>query len=493
MSDAVPKEESYSSVVSMEAMRLGFMLAKLNGLVACAGDVGNAFLYGKTREKVYIIAGPEFGPKLEGKRLIIDKSLYGLKTSGARFHEHLSMQLQKLNFKPTKADPDLWMRKHPDGYYEYIARFVDDVIAFSKDPLKIMKELEKTYVMKGVGAPRYYLGGDVLELDGQWNRQGVEHAFSAATYIDQALPKLAKLLGVEQFAKKQVPFDPDYHAELDDSPLLDPDGISKYRSIIGSLNWILTLGHFDIAYSLSTLSRYNMAPRQGHMEALKQVLGYLYVKRNGQIIIDAGTPGIRKKAILSYGHSWSEFYPDAEEDIPSDMPQSYGNLATLTCYVDADHARDKITRRSVTGIVLLVNNTPLTWMSKRQKTVETSTYGSELVAARIATDLIIEWRYKLRMLGVVLEDTSMLVGDNMSVVVNTTLPSSALKKKHQACNYHRIREAIAGRIINFGHIDTNDNVADLCTKPLHGPQFHKLCEEYLFRKPDTLKRVIEGE
>jgi len=197
--------------------------------------------------------------------------------------------------------------------------------------------------------------------------------------------------------------------------------------------------------------------------------------------------------MISSGHSWSEFYPDAEEDIPSDMPKPFGNLATLTCYVDADHARDKVTRRSVTGIVLLVNNTPLTWISKRQKTVETSTYGSELVAARIATDLIIEWRYKLRMLGIVLEDTSMLVGDNMSVVVNTTLPSSALKKKHQACNYHCIREAIAGRIITFGHIDTNDNVADVCTKPLNGPQFHKLCEEYLFRKPDALKRVIEGE
>ena len=149
----------------MEAIRLGFMLAKLNGLVACAGDVGNAFLYGKTREKVYIIAGPEFGPELEGKRLIIDKSLYGLKTSGARFHEHLSVKLQELGFKPSKADPDLWMRKHPEGHYEYIACFVDDVIAFSKDPMKIMEELKQTYVMKGVGAPRYYLGGDVLKLD----------------------------------------------------------------------------------------------------------------------------------------------------------------------------------------------------------------------------------------------------------------------------------------------------------------------------------------
>jgi len=175
------------------------------------------------------------------------------------------------------------------------------------------------------------------------------------------------------------------------------------------------------------------------------------------------------------------------------MPKPQGNMATLTCYVDADHARDKITRRSVTGIVLLVNNTPLTWISKRQKTVETSTYGSELVAARIATDLIVEWRYKLRMLGVKLERTSLMVGDNMSVIVNTTLPSSALKKKHQACNYHCVCEAIAGGIIDFGKIDTSDNVADICTKPLQGPQFHKLCDEYLFRKPNLLKRVIEGE
>jgi hypothetical protein len=197
--------------------------------------------------------------------------------------------------------------------------------------------------------------------------------------------------------------------------------------------------------------------------------------------------------VLSSGHSWTEFYPDAEEDLPDKMPKPLGNMATLTCYVDADHARDKLTRRSVTGIVLLVNNTPLTWMSKRQKTVETSTYGSELVAARIATDLIIEWRYKLRMLGIILEDTSLLVGDNMSVVVNTTLPSSSLKKKHQACNYHRVREAIAGRILNFGHIDTADNVADICTKPLAGPQYTKLCGEYLFRKADSLKRAIEGE
>ena len=70
------------------------------------------------------------------------------------------------------------------------------------------------------------------------------------------------------------------------------------------------------------------------------------------------------------------------------MPEPNGELATLTCYVDADHARDKVTCRSVTGIVLLLNNTPIYWVSKRQKTVETSTFGSEFVTLRIATELI---------------------------------------------------------------------------------------------------------
>ena len=102
----------------METVRLGFILARLNGLLVCAGDVGNAFLYGKTNEKVYVIAGPEFGPH-QGKRMIVDQSLYGLKSSAARFHEHLSVKLRALGFRPSKADPDLWLRK-TNGYYEYI-------------------------------------------------------------------------------------------------------------------------------------------------------------------------------------------------------------------------------------------------------------------------------------------------------------------------------------------------------------------------------------
>ena len=113
-------EEVFSGVVGMESVRICFVLAKLNELDVCAGDIGNAFLYGKTKEKVFIIAGPEFGPELQGKRLIISKALYGLKSSSARFHEHLSSTLRKLGFRPFKADYDLLMRPVGD-HYKYIA------------------------------------------------------------------------------------------------------------------------------------------------------------------------------------------------------------------------------------------------------------------------------------------------------------------------------------------------------------------------------------
>ena len=110
------------------------------------------------------------------------------------------------------------------------------------------------------------------------------------------------------------------------------------------------------------------------------------------------------------------------------MLEPLSKECTITCYVDADHARDKVTCRSVTGVFLLVNNTPLIWYTKKQKTVETITYRSELLAARIGIEMVTEVRYKLRMLGMGLEKTSLMVGDNMSVILNTTIPSSMLKK-----------------------------------------------------------------
>ena len=87
------------------------------------------------------------------------------------------------------------------------------------------------------------------------------------------------------------------------------------------------------------------------------------------------------------------------------------------------------------------------------------------------------------MLGVRLDGPALLLGDNKSVVLNTSVPSSVLKKKHNACAYHRVREAIAGRIQRFSHIDSGSNWADILTKPLGKAAFTKITKATLFRAP----------
>jgi hypothetical protein len=163
------------------------------------------------------------------------------------------------------------------------------------------------------------------------------------------------------------------------------------------------------------------------------------------------------------------------------VPPPKGPKAKITVYVDADHAHDHVTRRSVSGILVFVNNTLVRAYTKRQRTVETSTYGSELVASRIATEIVMEYRFALRSVGVEVDGPATMLGDNNAVVLNTTLPSSQLKKKHQPFCYHRVREAIACGILEFHHIPSWANYSDIMTKPVSANVFHNVVKPLLFR------------
>jgi hypothetical protein len=209
-----------------------------------------------------------------------------------------------------------------------------------------------------------------------------------------------------------------HHPEVDDS--------AKYRSIIGPCIWMIVLGRFDIAYATSAMTRFNMLPREGHLKA-KRILSYLKTFPKGRVIIDTSCPEHFVLPVEDHSN-WMEFYLDAGEEIPKDLPHDKRPRVRMTVYVDADHEHDAVTRRSITGILVMINNTPIRYISKRQKTVETSTHGSELAASRIASELILEIRYMLLSLGVALDGPASMLGDNMSVVLNTSVPSSVLKK-----------------------------------------------------------------
>ena len=148
------------------------------------------------------------------------------------------------------------------------------------------------------------------------------------------------------------------------------------------------------------------------------------------------------------------------------MPEPLGNPVQIYTFVDANHAGNLVTRRSHTGVLLFVQNSPILWLSRRQNTVETSTFGSEFVALRTARDMIMAMRYKLRMFGIPLNGPAQVFCDNQGVVKNTSIPESVLTKKHNAINYHAVREAAAAGVLQVHKEDTQTNLADLFTKVL---------------------------
>jgi hypothetical protein len=207
-----------------------------NELKVIAADIGNAYLHAKTNEKLYTILNEEYGD-LAGKVLVFNKGLYGLRSSGARFHEHLSDILKKIGFLPSKADSDLWY-KDCGAYYEYIARYVDDILIFSKQPMQIIECLKVTYPLQGVGQPEYYLGGDFKV---QKRDIGETITVCAKTYLTNVCHKIEELLGMK-LKIYDTPMAHDDHPKLDDSGLLNYDDHSKYRMLIGCGQWAITLG-----------------------------------------------------------------------------------------------------------------------------------------------------------------------------------------------------------------------------------------------------------
>ena len=157
VADGHPTKEP---VVSLRSLRMVVFLSQLNDFEIWGADIGNAYLEAYTDQKLCIIAGPEF-KELQGHLLIMIKALHGTRSGEARWHDRLFDILQELRFKPSKADPDVWMRPEPGGTcYEYIAVYVDDLAIAAKDPQAFCNELKKRYnlKLKGVGPLEYHLG-----------------------------------------------------------------------------------------------------------------------------------------------------------------------------------------------------------------------------------------------------------------------------------------------------------------------------------------------
>ena len=154
-------------------------------------------------------------------------------------------------------------------------------------------------------------------------------------------------------------------------------------------------------------------PRKGHLDQMLHIFAYLHKYHNTELVYDPSDPVVECDVFKRRDWTSSEFGAvQGKEEIPPNMPEPRGQGFMMHAKVDADHALDTITRRSRTGFLVYLNCAPIYWWSKKQNSVESSSFGSKFIAMKQCCEYVCRLRYKLRMVGISCDDPMFIYGDN---------------------------------------------------------------------------------
>jgi hypothetical protein len=245
-------------------VRIALTLAALNDLYGMMGDIENAYLTAPITEKVWTVLGPEFGEDA-GKRALIVRALYGLKSACAAFRNYLASCMYQLGWKPCLADRDLWMKEdtRPDEgvkYWAYILVYVDDILCVHHDPGTSLAHIDKYFKMKpgSIMEPTFYVGAKLKKT--VMPNGVVAWGMISSKYVRAAVQNVKEYLkdnGDRKLKKKaSTLFEATYRAEIDESPVLGPEMANYFQSQIGILRWCVELGRIDIITEVSMLSTF---------------------------------------------------------------------------------------------------------------------------------------------------------------------------------------------------------------------------------------------
>ena len=390
-----------------------------------------------------------------------------------------------MGYRPCLADPDVWLRPAVKNcgfeYYEYVLTYVDDCLAISHNPNATMEGIQAKFKLKNdkFAEPNDYLGATLAKMTTAsgpacWTQSSDKYVMASIQSVEATLAEKGNKLPT----KCVTPLSSGYRPETDTGPELGAQGHQYFQELIGMLRWVVEVGRLDILLEVSMLSHHLALPREGHLEQALHIFGYLKEHPKRKIAFDPDHPEVDERRFKQY--DWYDFYRDAKEAIPTNMPPPRGRTVSTHCFVDASLANDLTTRRSQTGILIFVNRAPILWYSKRQNTVETSTFGSEIVALKNAIELIEGLRYKLRMMGVEVDGPTNIYCDNEAVTKNCSIPESTLKKKHHSIAYHRNREAVAAGTCRIAKEDSATNLADVFTKVMSSFSRNELFDKFMY-------------
>ena len=432
----VDYNETWAGVTRLESVRMTAAVAAAHNLKLWRIDFVGAYLNSLTKEDIYMKQPEGFvEPGYEDYVCKLVHTIYGTMQGGHDWYETLARTYDKLGYTTSRADPCVRFKRDGENY-TITDTYTDDIFGASNSDEETRKrkdEIGRVWEIKDVGETEYFLGMRVQQdlaagTIRLTQRPYWEHVLNRFG-LDNVIPRNTPLPVGIVLDNSMSPKTDSEKRKMDDKP---------YRSILGSVMWGQLATRPDLSFSVSLLARFQANPGIDHWNALIHVIGYI-------------------KNTLDYGLTYSR---------DSDLSPS--------AFVDADYGGCRDTRRSTSGYVFTMAGGAVTWSSKRQTTVALSTVEAEYVAmSRCAQQMV--WMHSwLAEVGVKYSSPGLLKADNRGAIALTKNTKDHGKVKHIDIRHHYIRELLRSGVIAIEQVPSEDNLADLFTKPIPRDQHHRL-------------------
>ncbi|KAI3718388.1 hypothetical protein L6452_19257 [Arctium lappa] len=416
--EGIDYDETFAPVARLEAIKIFLAYVAHKGFKVYQMDVKSAFLHGKLNEEVYVQQPPGFeSTEFPSHVYYLDKALYGLKQAPRAWNATLSTFLIKNGFEKGTIDTTLFIKRYKNEML-LVQIYVDDIIFGSTNQKycdKFSELMKSEFEMSLKGELTFFLGLQV--------KQTSEGTFISQTkYVSEILQKYK----LNDSTSMKTPLA--IGVKLDSDPLGQSVDIKTYRGMIGSL-FYLTGSRPDIMFATCLCARYQANPKESHLSVVKRIFRYL-----------RGSPSL------------GLWYPKLSS-------------FDLTAYTDADHAGCKLDRKSTSGCCQLLGNKLVSWSSKKQNCVSTSTAEAEYVAAASCCSQVIWMKTQLRDYVQQYERIPILC-DSKSAIAISANPVQHSKTKHIDVRYHFLKDHVERGTIEMYFVPTDLQLADIFTKAL---------------------------
>jgi hypothetical protein len=446
--------EVFARTGSYKTMRLGLSLAAKWDHELEQLDVPTAFLNADVEEEVYMELPEGYRDGKDGMVCRLRKALYGLKQAPRNWYLLVSKFITGLGFRATASDPCLFHLRSRTGRLMLLFLFVDDFqVSFHRDDSAewgaLKAQLVQRFNTKDMGESTWILGMRIAR-----DRKLRTITLDQELYVTKALEKYG-------LAECKVADTPEVVGAAHQEPSEEqrqPADRQRFMEITGTLMYAAISTRPDIAHAVHYLASSMLAPTRLHMVAAERVLRYL-----------AGT----KEVGLVFGSRNGDGVGDS---------RGRSQLQVDVCaFSDADWANSKADRKSVTGWVAKLNGDPVSWASKKQRTVALSTCEAELYAKAAAIQEVLWLRGLMKELGLHTQAGSTVHGDNQSAIAVAKNGVKGERTKHVDVKYHFVTETVERGEVQLKWVSTHEQQADIFTKALAAPAFHQFRKQLMTR------------